>query len=72
MWFFHSYFFFGMHLLWWIFFFMLVVWVYATPYDIPGQKRKPDAPLDILKKRLASGEISEDEYLYLKRILENE
>jgi putative membrane protein len=43
-----------------------------TPYDIPGQRRRPDSPLDTLKKKLASGEISEDEYWHLKRVLESE
>ncbi|MBS1532257.1 MAG: SHOCT domain-containing protein [Bacteroidetes bacterium] len=70
--FFHSYYFFGMHLLWWIFFCALMVWIFVTPYDIPGQRRKPESPQDILRRRLASGEITEDEYRYLKRILENE
>lgn len=72
MWFFHNYYFFGMHLLWWIFLCALIVWVYATPYDIPGQKRRPDSPAEILKKRLAAGEITEDEYWHLKRLLESE
>ena len=72
MWNFHDHYFFGMHLLWWIFFCALVIWIFVTPYDIPGQRRRPDSPLDTLKKRLASGEISEDEYWHLKRVLESQ
>lgn len=40
------------------------------PYDIPGQRRKKDTPLDILKKRFANGEITEKEYYEKKSIIE--
>ena len=42
------------------------------PYDIPGQQRKKDTPLDILKKRYATGEINNEEYQEKKKILEND
>lgn len=66
--------FWGMHLLWWFFWVILLVWIFATPWDIPGQRTKTrttkDTPLDILKKRLASGEISKEEYEEKKKIIE--
>jgi uncharacterized membrane protein len=37
------------------------------PYDIPGQMKKKDSPLDILQKRFALGQINKDEYQELIR-----
>ncbi|MCC6371757.1 MAG: SHOCT domain-containing protein [Bacteroidia bacterium] len=65
----HNYFW-GMHTFWWFVWVLLFFWVYATPYDIPGQRRKKEAPMDVLKKRYASGEIKQDEYLQIKKDLE--
>jgi putative membrane protein len=59
----------GMHLTWWILWCVLLIWVFATPYKIPGQRFKKDTPLDILKKCYASGEINKDEYFEKKSIL---
>ena len=70
--FYHGYHFWGMHLIWWLFWFILMIWVFATPYELPGQRRKKDSPTDILKKRFASGEITKEEYLERKKILEEE
>ncbi|MCC8425495.1 SHOCT domain-containing protein [Mucilaginibacter sp. UR6-11] len=69
---FYSYYFGGMHLIWWFLWMMLLFWIFVTPYDIPGQRRKKDTPLDILKKRLASGEITPEEYREKKSIIEND
>ena len=60
----------GMHLLWWFLWLVFIFWVFATPYDIPGQRKKKDSPLDILKKRYASGEITSQEYETIKKDLE--
>jgi len=62
----------GMNLVWWFIWVILLFWIFATPYDIPGQRRRKDGPLDILKKRFASGQITNDEYQEKKKILENE
>ncbi|MCQ6961512.1 SHOCT domain-containing protein [Mucilaginibacter sp. JC4] len=48
----------------------MLIWIFATPYDLPGQRKKKDSPLDILKKRFASGEITKEEYHERKKILE--
>lgn len=61
--------FWGMHLVWWFVWLVLLFWIFATPYNIPGQKAKKDSPLDILKKRLAMGEISNKEFLEKKEIM---
>lgn len=64
--------FWGMHWLWWIFWVMLLVWIFLTPWPIPGERKKSDDPLIILKKRFASGEISEEEYLRGKQVLKGD
>ena len=55
---------FGMHFFWW--FFWILLWVsffsYATPVPRRHLKRLHGTPLDILQRRLASGEITEQEY----------
>lgn len=60
----------GMHLVWWFVWLIFIFWIFATPYDIPGQRKKKDSPLDILKKRFASGEIDNNEYQEKKNLLE--
>nr|MBC7613947.1 SHOCT domain-containing protein [Pseudopedobacter sp.] len=60
----------GMNFIWWIVWMILIFWIFATPYRIPGQRHKKDTPLDILQKRFASGIISEDEYQQKRKILE--
>ncbi|QHS55336.1 SHOCT domain-containing protein [Mucilaginibacter sp. 14171R-50] len=70
--FFTNYYYWGMHLVWWFLWVCLLIWIFATPYDIPGQRKRRDSPLDILKKRFAAGEITKDEYRERKNILENE
>ncbi len=69
---FYTSYFWGMHLVWWFIWLILLFWIFATPYDVPGQRKKKDSPLDILKRRLASGEITTEEYQDKKRIIEND
>ncbi|MBW8523765.1 SHOCT domain-containing protein [Chryseobacterium chendengshani] len=64
-----NYQFWGMHFLWWILWVVFLFWIFAIPYNIPGQKNAKDTPLDLLDKRFASGEISKDEYQEMKSIL---
>ncbi|MEO6904066.1 MAG: SHOCT domain-containing protein [Bacteroidia bacterium] len=59
----------GMHLIWWFIWMILIFWIFATPYDIPGQRKKKDSPLDILQKRFAAGEINKEEYEETKNII---
>lgn len=66
-----NYMFFGMHLIWWVVWLCFIFWIFFIPYDIPGERRMKDSPLDLLKKRLASGQISIDEYREAKKMLED-
>ena len=68
----YSYYFWGMHPIWWFIWFIFLFWIFILPYDIPGERRRRESPLDILKKRLASGQITKEEYEENKRILEND
>jgi len=60
----------GMSLIWWILWVILLFWIFATPYNIPGQRTKKDTPLEVLKKRFASGQIDDEEYLTKKKLFE--
>lgn len=62
----------GMNIIWWVLWIILLFWIFAIPYDIPGQRRKKDTAFDILKKRYANGHITESEYYDKKKILEEE
>ncbi|MEQ9439902.1 MAG: SHOCT domain-containing protein [Cyclobacteriaceae bacterium] len=60
----------GMHIIWWVIWVIFIIWIFATPWDIPGQRTKKETPLDLLKKRYAKGEISKEEYEDIKRTLQ--
>lgn len=62
----------GMHLIQWIIWVLFLFWIFATPWNIPGQRSKKDSPLDILKKRFANGEITKEEYEEFKKNLNSE
>ena len=64
--------FWGMDFLWWFVWIILLFWIFAVPYDIPGQRNKKDSPLNILQKLFALGQINTDEYQAKKKILEND
>lgn len=59
----------GMHLGWWCLWGILLIWIFIVPYNIPGQRNKKISPLDILKSRYASGEISYEEFQEMKKYL---
>ncbi|ADR22070.1 hypothetical protein MATR_02960 [Marivirga tractuosa] len=60
----------GMHIIWWVIWVIFIIWIFATPWDIPGQRTKKETPLDLLKKRYAKGEISKEEYEDIKKTLQ--
>ena len=66
----NGYHFWGMHLIWWFIWVSFLFWIFATPYDIPGQMKRKGSPLDILKKRFASGQINKEEFLEQKKMLQ--
>ncbi len=59
----------GMNFIWWFIWMIMIFWIFATPYDIPGQRRRKDSPLDILQKRFASGEITTEQYQEMKKAI---
>jgi putative membrane protein len=61
--------FWGMDIIWWFVWMIMIFWIFATPYDIPGQRRRKDSPLDILQKRFASGQITNKQYQESKKVL---
>ncbi len=60
----------GMNFIWWVLWIVMLVWIFALPYDIPYQRKKKDTALDILQKRYADGHITKSEYFEKKKILE--
>jgi putative membrane protein len=67
MWNYDGHHFWGMHWFWWIFWLVLILWIFVLPFDIPGQRKGKDSPLNILRKRFASGEINAEEFEKLKK-----
>ena len=61
-----------MNMILWVIWIIMIFWIFATPYNIPGQRMKNDSPFDILRKRFAAGEITNDEYQEKKKILEDD
>lgn len=68
----NGYQFWGMDMIWWFIWIVLLFWIFAIPYNIPGQRRAKDSPLDMLKKRFASGDINKEEYEENRLILDRE
>lgn len=59
----------GMHLIWWIIWVSLIFWIFATPYNIPGQRLKYGSALHLLRNQYAEGKITKEEYQERKKIL---
>ena len=68
----NDYHFVGMHLIWWFVWIIFLFWIFAMPYNIPGQRFKRESPLELLKRRFASGQINEQEYKQKKSILDQQ
>lgn len=66
--------FFGMHMFWWIFWFVLVFGGFSFFDPIPRSRSRnhKSSPLEILQKRYANGELSDDEYEKRKSKLERD
>ena len=60
----------GMHWFWRILWVLFIFWIFATSYAIPGQRKKKDTPLDILKKRYAAGELTMEEFNEKKQLIQ--
>ena len=68
----YSNYYWGMNLVWWLLWMVLLFWIFVTPYDVPGQRKKKDSPLDILQQRYAMGQLTTEEYNERKKILESD
>ena len=68
----NGYYFWGMDMIWWFIWIILLFWIFATPYDIPGQRKRKESPLDMLQKRYAAGEITTQEYMEKREIIESD
>ena len=65
---------FGMHFIWWIFWILLWVSFFSFLSPVPRRhlKKIRENPKDILQRRLANGEISEQEYAKIKETLDED
>lgn len=69
----HAYYMGGMHAFWWIFWLVLivvVVWVVGSAWR-PGSRAR-ETPLEVLQRRLATGEITPEAYEKAKALLERD
>ena len=48
----YEYYYGGMNFICWGIWLVMIFWIFAIPYDIPGQRNRKDKPLEILKKDL--------------------
>ncbi len=64
----------GMHAFWWFFWIAIViVWVFWGRGDSSTTRNRPrETPYEVLRRRLASGEVSTEEYEKRKAILDRE
>jgi putative membrane protein len=69
---FYNYNYWGMNIIWWVIWMIMIFWIFVTPWDIPGQRKQKDTPLDILQQRYAMGQMTTEEYKERKRILGEE
>jgi putative membrane protein len=60
----------GMNVFWWLIWIVILIWIFATPWDIPGQRKRKDTAFDILNRRLTNGEITKEEFEEKKKILQ--
>ncbi len=66
----HDTYYWGMNLVWWGIWIVLLFWIFVIPFDIPFQRTRRETPQDILKKRLAHGHITPQEYANAMHSLE--
>jgi uncharacterized membrane protein len=58
----------GVVLLFWAGLIALLVWAVRSS---AAPRRAPDTAMEVLRRRLASGEISQEEYEHIRRVLES-
>jgi putative membrane protein len=62
----------GMHPIWWSIWLLMLFWIFATPYDFPGQRNRRETPFSILQKRFAAGQITKEKYHEMRKFLEDD
>lgn len=62
----------GMDVVWWTVFMIILIWLFVVPFDIPGQSKRKESQLDILKKRFTSGDITAEEFKRESRQLKDD
>lgn len=64
----------GMHAFWWLFWVLLIVLMLfgIRPRSGEHRERQRETPIDILRRRLANGEINAQEYEEIMRVLSQE
>jgi putative membrane protein len=60
----------GMHFIWWVIGIIVFIWIFSKPIYKGYQKKQN--PLDILKERLAKGEITKEEFDEAKKIVNSD
>ncbi|NHN24785.1 SHOCT domain-containing protein [Flavobacterium jejuense] len=67
----NNYHFMGLHLIWWcIAIVLLICFFLYKSFKNSDKKTTKETPIEILKKRLALGEISKEDYLEKKELIE--
>jgi putative membrane protein len=61
----------GMHFFWWLFWIVVIAALFSLFTPVP-RRRQRGAPLELLQRRYAAGEINEKEYEERKRTLERD
>lgn len=69
--FYDGYHFWGMHLIWWVIWLLFITWVFLT-FTRYGREKDQDSSYDILRQRFAKGEITREQYLEDKKVLEED
>lgn len=59
----------GMSAIWWMIWLVVLFWIFVLPYDIPGQRKRKDTSLELLKKRFAAGQMTKEEFQSQKDLL---
>ncbi|CDS52737.1 hypothetical protein [Polaromonas sp. CG9_12] len=70
----YGYYMVGMHAFWWLFWLLLILLILFGGWGRSGrrQDRSRETPHEILRRRLASGEIKTEEYAQRKALLDQD